>query len=166
MQTNCTTSFPGDAESAALLSQLWRDADIHPEWPCLTSQAAELLRTAGYDITAEKLESWARSGQCGTVAIRSGKFAWSPQAVYLAGALCEASRRWIPMHTAHVHKMTAVELAEQHASQMGQSVFTDADSVDFRSLIGVISGPHGDDRDFRSMLCQAVLTKLRKAGIE
>jgi hypothetical protein len=115
-------------------------------------------------VNQELLEAWARSQQVGPVAIRSGKFSWSPSNVLRAAALANASRRWIPLHSKHVFKMTAPELAEQQAAAVGETIFTDIESVDFRSLVGVISNTN--DPELRSVLCVALSTKLKKAGIE
>lgn len=154
-------------ECASRLSQMWRDADIHSHWPTNTKTVVELLREGGgYDVTAELLDHFARSGQLGTVRLRGGQFEWIPSIVLRAAALCDASRRWIPLHQKHIHKMSGVEVAEAQAAAVGETVFNDLDQVDCRSLLGLICSPHADDREFRQILATAVLTKLRKAGVE
>lgn len=152
-------------ECAQRLAPMWTRGDIIPFWPAATADVVELLRAGGgFDVTAELLETWARSKQVGLVKIHAGQFSWVPSNVLRASALCESSRRWIPMHSAHVHKMTAAELAELQAAAVGETIFTDLDSVDLRSLVGVISNTN--EPGLRSLLCVALTTKLKKAGVE
>ena len=153
-----------ESQCAERLAPMWNAGDIIPFWPARTSDVCELLRNGGgFDVDSEWLETIARSQQIGLVKIQSGKFAWAPSNVLRASALCNASRRWIPMHSMHVHKMSAAELGEHQAAALGETIFTDLDSVDLRSLIGVISNTN--DPGLRSVLCVALSTKLKKAGI-
>ena len=165
MQIDETTFNLPESECAERLASMWVAGDIIPFWPAATADVVELLRAGGgFDVNQEWLETCARSQQVGLVRIHGGKFSWAPSNVLRASALCNASRRWIPMHPAHVHKMTAPELAELQAAAVGQTIFSDIDSVDVRSLIGVISNTN--DPGLRSVLCVALQTKLKKAGIE
>jgi len=84
--------------------------------------------------------------------------------VLRAGALCESSRRWIPLHPKHIIKMTAAELAETQAAAVGQTIFEDMAAVDFRTLVGTIANTQ--DASLRNTLCVALRTKLKQAGIE
>lgn len=153
-----------ETECASRLSQMWVAGDIIPFWPARTMDVCELLRSGGgFDVSCEWLETCARSGQVGLVKIQSGVFTWAPSNVLRAAALCNASRRWIPMHSEHVHKMTAPELAEIQAAAVGETIFSDLDSVDLRSLLGVIASTN--DPGLRSLLCTALGTKLKKAGV-
>ena len=165
MHTDENVLALSEAECAARLAPLWVEADTLPFWPARTADVNGLLRSGGgFDVTEGLLKTWARSQQVGTVPIRSGRFAWNPSNVLLAAGLSNACRRWVPGHSAHVHKLSGPELAEQQAAAVGETIFTDLDTVDFRSLVGVVSSTN--DPALRSCLCVALLAKLRKAGIE
>ena len=154
-----------ESECADRLAPMWTRGDIIPCWPATTADVVELLRAGGgFDVTPELLDTWARSQQVGLVKIHGGRFSWQPSNVLRACALCDASRRWIPMHPQHVSKVSAAELAELQAAAVGQSIFTDMDTVDFRSLIGVIANTN--DAGLRNVLCVALRSKLKQAGIE
>ena len=153
-----------EEECASKVAPFWNDADVHSHYPAVSKSVCEILREgAGLDVTDELLETWARSKQVGQVAVRHGKFAWSPSNILRAAALANASRRWIPLHTKHVFKLTAPELAEAQAAELGETIFTDLDSVDFRSLVGVIQNTN--EPELRAVLCVALQTKLKQAGI-
>ena len=162
-----TIEFANEAECASRLAGMWTEADIHPHWPADSREVAELLRAGGgYDVTVELLETWARSKQVPNVKIRNGRFEWIPSNVMLAATLANVTRRWIPLHPKHIHQMTGSEVAMAHAAKVGETIFSDIDSVDCRSILGLIAGQHGNDQDFRSILVTAVLAKLKLAGVE
>lgn len=164
MQTDETTLELSEEECAARVAPLWNSADAHSHYPADTSDVCEVLRSGGgFDVTAELLETWARSKQVGQVAVRNSKFAWSPSNMLRAASLANSSRRWIPLHAKHIHKMTAPELAEAQAAEVGATIFTDLDSVDFRSLVGVIQNTN--EPELRAVLCTALQTKLKQAGL-
>ena len=153
-----------EEECASRVAQLWNDADVHSYYPALTRDVCEVLRSGGgLDVTTELLETWARSKQVGRVAVRNSKFAWSPSNILRAAALANSSRRWLPLHPKHLFKLTAPELAEAQAAEVGQTIFTDLDSVDFRSLVGVIQNTN--EPELRAVLCVALQMKLKQAGI-
>jgi len=165
--TTSTLEFASEAECAARLQNMWTDGDIHPHWPADSREVAELLRSGGgYDVTVELLETWARSKQVPGVKLRNGRFEWIPSNVMLAVTLANVTRRWIPLHPKHIHRMSGAEVASAQAAKVGETIFEDLDEVDCRSLLGLIASQHGNDIEFRSMLVTAVLTKLRQAGIE
>jgi len=163
---NTTETVVGElseADCAARLAKLWNEADVHSFYPCDSSTVVAVLRDGGrYDVSTELLEAWARSKSVGTVAIRSGKFEWHPSTMLAAGALANASRLWL-LDGIHFSKMTGCELADLQARAVGQSLFSDLDDVDIRSLIGVISNTA--EREQRSALCCGLIAKLRKDGV-
>ena len=165
METTSTEQFTSEAACAAHLAGLWSQADMPCHWPCHADEAVQLLRGAGYDCTIGLLESWCRSGQIGSPKVRASRFELLPTHVFAAIGLCEVTRRWITTDGRHIHKLTAVELAEAQARAIGESVFEDSDQVDCQSLLGVISGRNGQDPEFRALLCTALASKLRTLGV-
>ena len=165
MNTTSTLELTSEEACAQHLAGMWSQADILCHWPCHADEAVELMRGAGYDCNIKLLESWCRSGQIGTPKVRASRFELNPTNVFAAIGLCEVSRRWIANDGRHIHKMTAIELAEQQAQALGESVFQDSDQVDCKSLIGVLAGRNGQDPEFRSMICVALATKLRTLGV-
>ena len=163
VESQTTVGELSEAQCAHRLAGMFADADVPQQWPADSETIVTVLRHGGaYDVSLELLESWARSQSVGRVSIRSGTFAWGPGNMLAAAALANASRLWL-LDAKHIHKMSALELAELQARAVGQSVFTDLDAVDIRSLIGVISST--DDGALRSTLCLGLLAKLRKDGV-
>ena len=169
MQTQIESPIPAAtvAENDACadrLASMWTLADIHTTYPASTSTVAELLTSGGgFDCSIELLEGWARSKQVGQVAIVSGRFKWQASNILLAAGLLNASRRWIPLHPLHVSKMTSVEVLEQQARSLGQTIFDGLESTDCMTLLGVIAGC--EDHELRLTLVAALQTKLTLAGI-
>ncbi len=163
---NATQTQIGDLnelECSARLASMCRDADVLPIFPMDTEEAFEVLRSGGaYDVSASLLDSWARSESVGRVGIHSGKFSWSAGNILAAAGLANASRLWL-LDAKHISKMSAAELADLQCRQIGESLFSDLDDVDIRSLIGVISGCN--DSEQRSVLCLGLTAKLRKDGV-
>ncbi len=163
---NATETQIGDlseSECAARLRGMFQAADVHQNWPLDSSEVVEVLRVGGaYDVTLPLVESWARSQSVGRVHIHSGKFSWSPWNMLAAASLANASRLWL-LDGKHVTKMTGPEIADLQARAIGESLFSDLEDVDLRSLIGVIAGT--DDKDLRSTLCLGLVAKLRKDGV-
>jgi hypothetical protein len=66
------------------------------------------------------------------------------------------------MHPKHLHKMTAVELAEMQASEEGTTAFTDLDVFDLPAFLVMIE--RSDDSKLRHVLVTALKTKLEQAS--
>lgn len=157
---------PISADSAAeLMLPMWEAAAMQPVPICSTGIAAKVLRAGGgFDVTRDLLEKWAHTGTVPNVVSGKHGLQWSPSNLITAAGLANASRRWL-LNSAHVAKMSAVELEESRARQRGETIFTDLEAMDYRDLLGVIANPV-TDHDTRSALCQALRTKLERAGIE
>jgi hypothetical protein len=163
---NATQTQIGDLnelECSARLASTCQDADVHPIFPMDTAEVVEVLRSGGaYDVTTVLLDSWARSQSVGRVSVHSGKFSWSAGNILAAAGLANASRLWL-LDAKHISKMSAAELADLQCRRIGESLFTDLDDCDIRSLIGVISGCN--DSEQRSVLCLGLTAKLRKDSV-
>lgn len=157
---------PVSSETAAeLMASMWEAAGMHAVPDCTTATAAKLLRAGGgFDVNRDLLERWAGNGTVPNVSKGPQGLQWSAINLLQAAGLLNASRRWL-LTSGHIHKMSAVELEESRARQRGETIFTDLDSMDYRGLLGVIANPL-TDHDTRAALCQAIRTKLERAGIE
>ncbi len=153
-----------ESECAAKLQGMWITADILPGYPATTSTTVELLRSGGgFDVSTDLLEGWVRSGMVPGVAIRAGRFAWSPQNILTAAIQADTWRRWVPCHPLHLHKMTAVELAEGQANAAGESIFHDLQTFDVNACVCVLASC--DDPQMRRTFATALKTKLRSLGV-
>ena len=162
---NPVATMPTEGDCAEMLAPMWRAADIHPQYPCSSSVVAELLTSGGgFDCSIELLETWARTRQIGQVPIVSGRFRWHAANIALAASLLNASRRWLPLHPSHLAKMSPSEVAEAQAASLGETIFSDLESVDCRTLLGTIA--NSDDAELRHVLCTALQTKLKLAGLK
>jgi hypothetical protein len=160
---NTQTEKITETDCAEILSSMFRDADVQPNWPASSAEVAEVLRSGGaFDVSQVLVESWARSASVGRVAIRSGKFSWTPSNMLAAVGLANGSRLWL-LDSKHIPKMTGAELAELQARSIGETIFTDLNDVDIQTLIGVIAG--SGDKDLRSTLCLGLVAKLRHDGV-
>ena len=170
MQTQIESPIPAASAvendlCAERLAGMWIESDIHPAYPATSSTVCELLRDGGgFDCNVELLESWARSKQVGTVPMQSGRFKWLASNILLAAGLCNAARRWLPLHPLHVGKMTSIEVLEQQSRALGQTIFDGLDETDCRTLLGVISNT--EDLELRLTLAAALQTKLTLAGLK
>ena len=165
MQTESQTCLGdlSELECCSRLASMFSAADVHAHWPMDAREVCEVLRAGGaYDVSVDLLDSWARSESVGRVGIHSGRFSWTPGAMLAAAGLANASRLWL-LDAKHISKMSAAELADLQCRQIGESLFTDLDDVDVRSLIGVISSCN--DPEQRSVLCLGLVAKLRKDSV-
>ena len=165
MQTESQTCLGdlSELECCSRLASMFSAADVHAHWPMDAREVCEVLRAGGaYDVSVDLLDSWARSESVGRVGIHSGRFSWTPGAMLAAAGLANASRLWL-LDAKHISKMSAAELADLQCRQIGESLFTDLDDVDARSLIGVISSCN--DPEQRSVLCLGLVAKLRKDSV-
>ncbi len=154
-----------ETECAYRLAGWWKAADVHPSYPATSATVADLLKAGGgFDCSVELLESWARTKQVGTVPLQSGRFKWQPSNILLAASLLNASRRWLPLHPLHLAKMSPSEVAEAQAAAVGESIFTDLESVDCQTLLGTIA--NSDDKELRLVLVTALQSKIRLAGMK
>ena len=152
-----------ESQCSARLASMFQDADVHPIFPMKTEEVSGVLRAGGsYDVSVDLLNSWARSESIGRLRIHSGRFEWSAANMLAAAALANASRLWL-LDAKHISKMTGAELADLQCRQIGESLFSDLDDVDVRSLIGVISSCN--DPEQRSVLCLGLVAKLRKDSV-
>src|SRR5262249_26123061 len=95
---------------------------------------------------------------------RSGQFVLSAQNILAARIHAETWKRWRPMHPKHLHKMTAVELAEQQASEAGTTAFTDLGIFDLPAFLCMVE--RANDPQLRHVLVTALRTKLRQIDPE
>jgi hypothetical protein len=154
-----------DVTCAASLAERWRAADLPPTYPATSDTVADLLRGCGYDISAELIADWARRGVVPDVPMQAGRRAWGPRHIATAFALCETWRRWQPNHPRHLHKATAVELAEWQAQAItGRSAFDDLDQFDARALVLMLE--RVAEPDMRHVIAVALLSKLRALGVD
>lgn len=156
--------LPTDAVCAERLRPMLREADIPPAWPMATQTVVELLRSGGgFDVDEAMLDNCARTGQVGRIIDRDGRIQWTPQNVGLAAAIANASRRWIPGDPRHIGKLSGLEVLEQQAIEAGGTIFTDVETVDIRSLVGLLIG--AVDNELRAALALGLAAKLRKLGV-
>jgi hypothetical protein len=161
---NPTHALGDDAECLQRVLPLFTAADVHANFPASTATVAEVLRSGGgFDVSPELLEGWCRSGMVPDVALRSGRFAWSPRNVLTAAVQADTWRRWIPLDPRHIHKMTAVELAEAQAVAAGSTAFTDLDTFDVNAFVEILS--RCNDHAMRQTFATAFKTKLRALGV-
>lgn len=159
-----TEALGDQAACAEKLRPLWIAADTHPHYPATTAAVVELLRCgAGLDVSAELLENWIRSGMVPSVRFWAGQFAWTPQNILCAAVQADTWRRWIPLDSRHLHKLTAVELAEAQAAAAGTTAFTDLDTFDVNAFVEILSRCH--DENMRHTFATALKTKLRALGV-
>jgi len=124
----------------------------------------DLLRDGGgFDCSIELLENWIRSGMVPDVKMRHGKFAWMASNIVTAMVHCETWRRWIPLDPRHIHKQTAVELAEAEAVAAGSTAFEDLDVFDCNAFVHILAGCN--DPNVRCTFAVALKTKLRNLGV-
>ncbi len=146
------------------LAPVWKAADVLPFYPCSTENVVELLRQGGgFDVSAELLESWCRSGMVCDCKLRQGQFAWTAQNILTAMIQADTWRRWIALDPRHLSKLTAVELAEAQANAAGSSVFSDLGTFDVNAFIEVLS--RCGDANVRATFGIALKTKLRSLGV-
>ncbi|MEX1231135.1 MAG: hypothetical protein WEB58_12895, partial [Planctomycetaceae bacterium] len=72
-------------------------------------------------------------------------------------------RMFVPLHPRHLHRLSALELAEQQAAAAGGSVFTDADVFSTRAFLQMIDG--AVDAGLRHTLVVALRTRLDRLGV-
>jgi len=153
-----------DADCAERLAPMWNAADIHSGYPASTDTVVELLRAGGgFDVSVELLEEWARRGMVPGCRLRSGRFAWTPVNIVTAAIQADCWRRFIPLDPRHVHRLTAVELAEAMAQAEGSTAFTDLDVFDCNAFVEILA--RCSDHDMRSTFAVALKTKLRALGV-
>lgn len=151
-------------DCAAKVAHLWRDADVHQHYPCSTETVAELLRSGGgFDVSVDLLQEWVRRGMVPDVPFRQGRFAWGPQNILTAAIQADTWRRFIPLDPRHLHKLTAVELAEAQANAAGGTAFDDLEKFDVQAFVQVLA--RCGDRQVRECFAVALQTKLRSLGV-
>lgn len=151
-----------DEDCVSRLDHLWPLADCHPHYPCGTATAVELLRANGNDVTAELIEAWATRGMIPSVQQRDGCFAWGPRDIYAAVTSADLWRRWLPC-AKHVHRMSAVELAELQANAAGSTAFSDLAVFDCCAYVELLA--RTADPDVRRTLATALKTRLRQLEV-
>lgn len=159
------TEALGDQESCAdKLAGMWKAADQLPGYPVKTDDVVFLLRTGGgYDVSAELLEGWIRSGMVPDVATPCGQFAWNAQNILCAATHSDIWRRFIPMDPRHIYKLTAIELTEAVANAAGSTAFTDLETFDVNAFIEVLQ--RCEITEMRQTFAVALKTKLRRLGV-
>jgi len=159
-----TEVFGDETACMVRLRPAFRDADMHPHAELTTDEVSELLSEGmGLDVPPELAAEWARRGIVPGVRMRSGRYVWSPQNVIVASCHAESWKRFRPLDPRHLHKLSAVELAEQQAQAVGQSAFDDLDRVDCNSLCVLLEKTN--DPAMRNMLSTAFRSKLRLLGV-
>ena len=163
-QPNMTAALGDESQCAERLRPMWNAADKHSHYPAATADVVELLRAGGgFDVSIELLEGWCRSGMVPDCKLRAGQFAWMPQNILTAAVQADTWRRWIPLDPKHIHKLTAVELAEAQANAAGETAFTDADTFDVNAFVEILA--RCDNHDLRQTFAVALKTKLRRLGV-
>lgn len=162
--TEMLAASVGSDSAVELLSPLWESADMLPHYPASTETVAELLSAGGgYDVSAELLTGWAKRGTIPDVTFRGSRYQWGALQIELCRRYCETFKFYRPLDRRHLHKLSAVELAEMQANQAGKTSFADLDAIDTRSLVTMmeLSG----DPSVRNYFAVALLAKLRRAGV-
>ncbi|MFN0199328.1 MAG: hypothetical protein ACKVT0_21470 [Planctomycetaceae bacterium] len=160
---NLTETIGDESTCILKLAAMWQAADILPAYPATTETVVELLRANGFDASIGILENWIRSGMVPGVQIRAGRFHWSAQNILTASIHCNTWKRWIPLHPKHIHKMSAIELAEAQAGKVGETAFTDLDTFDVQAFTVMIE--RCDDHQLRHVLAVGLRSKLKALGV-
>lgn len=152
-----------ESECMTKLAHMWQQADVLPCYPATTTTVVELLRGNGFDVNADVLENWIRTGMVPGVQIRAGRFAWSAQNILTASIQADTWKRWIPLHPRHIHRMSAVELAEAQAGAVGETAFTDLDTFDVQAFTVMLE--RCNDPQLRHVLAVGLRSKLKSLGV-
>lgn len=157
--------LPDAAGCAARIRPLFQAADVHLAFPSTSAIVCEVLRAGGgYDVTAEKLDSWAAAELLGKIRNRGSGFEWSPENILAAVIHCETWRRWLPLDRRHLAKMTAIEMAEQQARANGGTAFSDLEKFDVQSLAIMLE--RLPEPEIRHAVRVGLMSKLANLGVD
>lgn len=146
------------------LMSAWAGVGSIPSYPTSTENAAALLRVRGYDVTPTILAGWAAApNMIPEIVHANGRVGWTATSIVNAMSHAENQRRWIPLHPEHLGKLTDVEAAEAQAVALGSTVFDELDSVDCRSIVGVLVSAR--EHQDRIVIGAALIAKLRHLGV-
>lgn len=153
-----------EGASAQKLAHLWTEADALTHYPTTTETAVELLRSGGgYDASVELLEGWIRKKMIVGVSIRNGRFAWHARHILAAMIHLDAWRRFLPLDSRHIHKLSGIEVAEMQAGMTGESAFVDADKFDCQAFTVMLE--RCNDPQIRHAICVGFRSKLKALGV-